>query len=178
MSDEADAAREYDRLRAELAEFVLQALSEQIAAGQQAQLSQALVDAIDRRVDEAVAARLAAVEWPDPDAFAESVIAAAGGGRVPDAARRRSPIRREAEAPARRISGRMVMAGIAGIALVALATFLVLRGWSGPTNTVVMNAQTKQIETPPAPAENVPQPVANEAVPLPAPPANDPAPVQ
>ncbi len=47
MDDEADAAREYDRLRAELADFVLNALAERMAQGQQPQLSQALVEAYD-----------------------------------------------------------------------------------------------------------------------------------
>ena len=47
MDEDTDAAREYERLRAELAEFVLEVLSERIATGKEPELSQALIDAID-----------------------------------------------------------------------------------------------------------------------------------
>jgi hypothetical protein len=79
MDDGAEASREYERLRAELADFVLDALKERIAAGEEPRLSQALTEAIDKRVDAAVQDRLARATWPDPEDFAEAVIEAAGG---------------------------------------------------------------------------------------------------
>lgn len=77
MDDEAEAGRELERLRAELTEFVVDAVSERMASGAQPELSAGLADAIDRRVDKAVGARMADVRWPDPDDFADQVIAAA-----------------------------------------------------------------------------------------------------
>lgn len=77
MNDEDDASREYERLRAELAEFVLEALTERMARGERPELSAALAEAIERRVDGAVDARIARL--PDPETFADDVIAAARG---------------------------------------------------------------------------------------------------
>lgn len=92
MDDDADAGRELERLRAELTEFVVEALSERMASGAQPELGAALADAIDRRVDRSVDTRMADTRWPDPDEFASQVIAAArreGGGELP----RSSPAR-------------------------------------------------------------------------------------
>ncbi len=143
MDDEADAAREYERLRAELADFVLDALAERIAAGQEPRLSQALVEAIDRRVDEAVAARIGRTEWPDPDAFADSVIAAAAGrGGDGAAARARradpAPPRSRREPPPRepRLKrGHWIMLALIAVAIIAAATYFFLNRTSGPVKT-------------------------------------------
>jgi hypothetical protein len=172
MDDEAEAAREYERLRAELADFVLDALAERIAEGRQPELSQALVEAIDRRVDQAVSARVGRAEFPDPDAFADSVIAAAAGrspatgGRDEAGAarsRRSSETDRSARSgqrPARRLSGgQKALIALLGIAILAAAAFFLLRGWSTPTtNTVVMNVATNTIEPTPDGAANAQQP--------------------
>lgn len=80
MDDEAEAKRELDRLRAELTGFVVDAMAERMADGSQPQLGAQLAEAIDRRVDTAVEARVAKLRWPDPDDFAADVIAAARGG--------------------------------------------------------------------------------------------------
>jgi hypothetical protein len=83
MDEEAEAGRELERLRAELTAFVVDAMSERMASGAQPELSAALAEAIDRRVDRAVEARVADLRWPDPEDFAGEVIAAArrnGGG--------------------------------------------------------------------------------------------------
>lgn len=174
MDDEADAAREYDRLRAELADFVLDALAERIAEGRQPELSQALVDAIDRRVDHALATRVGGADFPDPDAFADAVIAAAAGrpgagGDRHDAASTRA--RRNSEGDrggrsepqrSRRLSGgQMGLIALLGIAILAAAAFFLLRGWSTPTtNTVVMNVATNTLEPTPDGAANAQQPPA------------------
>ena len=177
MDDEADAAREYDRLRAELADFVLDALAERVAQGQQPQLSQALVEAIDRRVEEAVAARIHRSEWPDPDSFADSVIAAAAGraGTSGDriegsTARRRSSAgddrgnRSEPRRPRRLTPGQIGIVALLSIAIVAAAAFFLLRAWNNPTtNTVVMNVQTNTLEPTPDGAANAQQPPAGGA---------------
>lgn len=166
MTEDADAAREYERLRGELADFVLDVLAERIAAGQHPELSKALVEAIDRRVDEAVAARLASAEWPDPDAFADSVIAAAAGrGTSRPASARATGGRRAAPSPASGLGrGKIALIALVGIVLVAAATFFLLRGWNaGTTNTVVMNAQTIRPE--PLPGDNAQAPPANGAAP-------------
>ena len=174
MDDEADAAREYDRLRAELADFVLDALAERVAQGQQPQLSQALIEAIDRRVEQAVAARVDRAEWPDPDSFADSVIAAAAGrgGASGDrtessAARRRTgagddrSTRSEPRRTRRLTSGQIGLVALLGIAIMAAAAFFLLRAWNTPTtNTVVMNVQGNSIEPTPDGAANAQLPPA------------------
>lgn len=76
MDDEAEAGREYERLRAELTGFVVDAMAERMASGAQPELGAALAEAIDRRVDSAVEARLAETRWPDPDKLAAQVVAA------------------------------------------------------------------------------------------------------
>jgi len=167
MDDEADAAREYERLRAELADFVLGALAERIAQGQQPQLSQALAEAIDRRVEEAVAARVGGMEFPDPDSFADSVIAAAagrGGGsseRAESGASRArgssrsggSEARSRAHEPrrTRRLSGGQVaLIAIIGLVIVGAAAFFLMRGWNDvAANTITMNALTRAPEVTP-----------------------------
>lgn len=122
MSDEADAEREYERLRAELAEFVLGVLSERIATGQEPQLSQALIDAIDRRVDAAVDERLGKLGPAD--------------ATRPAATRRSSPIRRSAPEPANR--GRLILLAAVGVAALVAIAFVVIRYLpAAPTNTVV-----------------------------------------
>lgn len=171
MDDEANPASEYDRLRAELADFVMDALAERIAQGQQPQLSQALVDAIDRRVEQAVAARVGSAEFPDPDTFADSVIAAAagrsgGGGDHRDSSASRARRNSEGETRgrsepqrSRRLSGGQIgLMALLGIAIVAAAAFFMLRAWNTPTtNTVVMNVGNS-IEPTPDGAANAQQP--------------------
>jgi hypothetical protein len=171
MDDQADAAREYDRLRAELADFVLDALAERIAEGRQPELSQALVDAIDRRVDHALSTRVGGTEFPDPDAFADAVIAAAAGrsagGDRYDAASTRA--RRNSEGDrggssgpqrSRRLSGGQIgLIALLGIAIIAAAAYFMFRGGSTPaTNTVVMNVATNTMEPTPGDGANAQQP--------------------
>jgi hypothetical protein len=169
MDDEADAAGEYARLRAELADFVLDALAERIAEGRQPELSQAQVVAIDRRVEQAVSARVGRAEFPDPDAFADSVIAAAAGrsgsdryDSSPARSRRGSEGERSRSEPraTRRLSGgQKAMIALLGIAIVAATAFFLLRAWSTPTtNTVVMNVATNTLEPTPDGAANAQQP--------------------
>ncbi|HEY0114486.1 MAG TPA: hypothetical protein VGB54_02085 [Allosphingosinicella sp.] len=176
MDGEADAAREYERLRAELADFVVDALAQRMAAGEQPELSQALIEAIDRRVDQAVSARLAQAEWPDPDAFADSVIAAAAGrsdgaGDGDRARSRRSDEDRYARShrdspKAKMTAGRIGLIALIGILVIAAATYFLLRGWSSPaSNTVVMNVQTNSIEPTPDGSANALQPPGNAAAP-------------
>jgi hypothetical protein len=172
MDEEADPAREYDRLRAELADFVLDALSQRIAEGRELQLSQALVEAIDRRVDQAVAERMGRAEWPDPDTFADSVIAAAagraggGGDREIGASRaRRDNDRSGRREPSRKSGlggGQWALIGLLALAIIAAAAYFFLRGSNTPagstTNTVVVNATTGGIEPTPDGAANAQQP--------------------
>lgn len=136
MNGDAEAARELDRLRTELLEFVVDALGERMANGDYAELSDRLVEAIDRRVDQAVAARLADTDWPDPDRFVDEVLAAAGGRAGDDAAvrstRRPAPARRGGLTP---LQIGLLMLG--AVILTAAATYLVLQIWSGPTTTNV-----------------------------------------
>lgn len=83
MDDEAEAGRELERLRAELTEFVVDAMSQRMASGSQPELSAALAKAIDQRVDRVIEARVTDAHFPDPRQFADDVIAAArrsGGG--------------------------------------------------------------------------------------------------
>jgi hypothetical protein len=177
MDSEADHAREYERLRAELADFVLDALAQRAAAGEQPQLSQALVEAIDRRVDQAVAARLSEVEWPDPDAFADQVIAAAGAHPSRDSeARPRSrtaddvrPSRRPT--PARSFSPvQLWLLAIIGLMIVAGLTYYLLSRGGGGTQEKVVNNVTFVEPTPDG--VNAQTPPANGAAPAP-PPANE-----
>ena len=135
MNGDADAARELDRLRTELLEFVVDALGERMANGDYAELSERLVEAIDRRVDQAVAARLADTDWPDPDRFVDDVLAAAAGraGEVD-----RTP-HRTAGAPRRGRPSNLQLGLImlAAVVLTAAATYFVLQIWSGTTTTNV-----------------------------------------
>jgi hypothetical protein len=181
MDDETDAAREYDRLRAELADFVMDALAQRVAEGQQPQLSQALVEAIDRRVDQALSERIGRVEWPDPDAFADSVIAAAaargggggGGDRIETSATRarrnsegRSTYRDPPERERRMGAASWLLIGALAVGVIVAAIFLLPRFFSAPTNTVVMNVAANAIEPTPDGAANAQQPPpANSAVP-------------
>jgi hypothetical protein len=177
MDDEADAAREFERLRAELANFVLDAIAERIAQGHQPQLSQALVEAIDRRVDEAVAAKVGRAEWPDPDSFADAVIAAAagrGGSSHDHSSGSASRARRSASSGAssgsggesrsraseprrggRLTGGQIALIVLLGIVIVGAATYFLMRGWNpAATNTVVMNVATNTLEPTPDGAAN------------------------
>jgi hypothetical protein len=137
MNGDAEAARELDRLRTELLEFVVDALGERMANGDYAELSDRLVEAIDRRVDQAVAARLADTDWPDPDRFVDEVLAAAGGragdGEAVRSSRRPAPARRGGMTP---LKIGLLMLG--AVILTAAATYLVLQIWSGPTTTNVV----------------------------------------
>jgi hypothetical protein len=174
MDDEAEAAREYERLRAELADFVLDALAERIAQGRQPELSQALIEAIDRRVEQAVSVRVGSAEFPDPDAFADNVIAAAAGrspgpGARDDGgavrARRTSETERSGRSdprPTRGLTGgQKGLIALLGVAIIAAAAFFMLRAWNTPTtNTVVMNVTANSIEPTPDGAANAQQPPA------------------
>ena len=171
MNGDAEAARELDRLRTELLEFVVDALGERMANGDYAELSERLVEAIDRRVDQAVAARLADTDWPDPDRFVDDVLAAASG-RASDSEPR---TRRPAAAPRR---GRLTplhigLLMLGAVILTAAATYFVLQVWSGPTTTnvtapiapdpVVYDANGMQIDPGNAAAGNMTAPPANTA---------------
>lgn len=140
MDDGAEASREYERLRAELAEFVLDTLKERVAAGDEPRLSQALTEAIDKRVDVAVQDRLARAKWPDPQDFADAVVEAAGGrggdrlsatvtrtrageGKTKGGGSGRASVRPAALTPLQ-----MVLVGLAGIVIGAVLAFLILRG--------------------------------------------------
>ena len=171
MDGEADATREYDRLRAELADFVLDALAERIASGQQPELSQKLVEAIDRRVEQAVAARVSKAEFPDPDSFADSVIAAAagrsGGGERYDASSARAPRNSEGNPrsrsdnqPSRKLSGgQKALIALIGVAVLAVAAYFLYRSLTTPTtNTQVFNVTANAIEPTPDGASNAQQP--------------------
>jgi hypothetical protein len=142
-------------------------------SAQQPELNQALVEAIDRRVDEAVKERLGRVEWPDPDAFADAVIAAArgragsGDGSESYRARPRGGDGPRGRAPAKRRlgSGQIAAIVLGAILLIAAATYFLLRNWNGPeSNTVVMNVQTNSIEPTPDGA-NMLLPPGNAAAP-------------
>jgi hypothetical protein len=171
MDGEADAAREYDRLRAELADFVLDALAERIASGQQPELSQKLVEAIDRRVEQAVAARVGKAEFPDPHSFADSVIAAAagrsGGGDRYDASSARARRNNEGgtrsrsdnERSRRLTGGQKALIALIGVAVLAVAAYFLYRSLTTPTtNTQVFNVTANGIEPTPDGASNAQQP--------------------
>jgi hypothetical protein len=169
MDDGADASREYERLRAELAEFVLNALAERISAGQEPQLSQALIDAIDKRVDAAVEERLARAEWPDPNEFADAVIDAAGGrdgNRIAaSASRARGPGSRAKTGSARgkaadqgpRLTNVQIgLLALIGFAVVAVITLFVLRNMNTPATVYERNVASNQFEQQqPVPADNL-----------------------
>ena len=178
MDSEADYAREYERLRAELADFVLNAVAEQMASGERPELSQKLAEAIDRRVDEAVAARLAQADWPDPDSFADQVLAAAagrgGGGDYRPRARKSEDVRRPARKPAASGGFTRVQAIILGIIVLGIAAALIyfffLRT-PAPVRTETRGNVTF-IEPTPDGATNVQQPPANGVAPPAAPQGN------
>jgi hypothetical protein len=182
MDSEADHAREYERLRAELADFVLDALATRMAAGEDPRLGKALTDAIDRRVDQAVAERLGAVEWPDPEAFADQVIAAAGsrGGNVGDGAG--TTRRRTAEEPSRstrsgnRSRGwsrtQIGILAVIVLAILAVGLYFFLRGAPAPVRTETRGDVTF-IEPTPDGATNAQLPPANGAAPAPAAPGQN-----
>ncbi len=166
MDDQTDAAREYERLRAELAEFVLEILSERIATGKEPELSQALIDAIDRRVDAAVDERLGKLGPAD--------------ATRPAAARRSTPVRRNTPEPNNRF--RLILLAAIGAAALVAIVFLVIRYLpAGPTNTTtrtgagndttVIQVENGQI----APPENQTQ---NIVLPPPAPTQPQPGPAQ
>ena len=166
MSDDADATREYERLRAELAEFVLEILSERIATGKEPELSKALIDAIDRRVDAAIDEKLGKLGPAD--------------AARPAAARRASPVRRSAPEPNNRF--KLILAAAVGVAALVAIVFLVIRYLpSGPTNTTtrtgagndttIIQVENGQI----APPENQTQ---NVVLPAPAPVPTQPGPAQ
>lgn len=137
MDDDAEVARELDRLRGELLEFVVDALGERMANGEYAELSERLVEAIDRRVDQAVAARLADTDWPDPDRFVDEVLASAAGrageGETVRTTRRPATAARKGGLSTVQLAVLMVGA----VLLTALATYFVLQSWSGTTTTNV-----------------------------------------
>lgn len=146
MADDADVARELERLRAELMEFVLDGLAERMAGGAHPELTGAVAEAIDRRVDQAVTARVQGLHWPDPRDFADQVVAAAGGGLASgNGEARRSPSHGTGDRARSRGSG-MGVAGLGptatgflaaiAIALVALAFWWLLIRSDGQTNTV------------------------------------------
>lgn len=137
MNGDSDAARELDRLRTELLEFVVDALGERMANGDYAELSDRLVEAIDRRVDQAVAARLADTDWPDPDRFVDDMLAAAG--RAGDGEPVRSARRTGATATRRRLTPlHIALLMLGAVILTAAVTYFVLQTWSGTTTTNVV----------------------------------------
>ena len=136
MNGDAEAARELDRLRTELLEFVVDALGERMANGDYAELSERLVEAIDRRVDQAVAARLADTDWPDPDRFVDDVLAAAGG-RSGDSEHVRTTRRTAAPRRGRLTPLHIVLLMLGAVILTAAATYFVLQVWNGTTTTNV-----------------------------------------
>ena len=79
MDGDAEIGRERERLRADLLDFLLAELATRSADGRAPELAGALAEAIDRRVDGAIADRLAGSDFPDPRRFADEVLAAAGG---------------------------------------------------------------------------------------------------
>lgn len=169
MDEEAQAAQEYERLRAELADFVLDALAERIAEGRQPELSQALVEAIDRRVEQAVAARVGSAEFPDPDSFADNVIAAAAGRSVGRSEADTSRPRRSSEGESRSRSeprrsrgltgGQKGLIALIGIAILAVAAYFLYRALTAPaTDTQVFNVTANSIEPTPDGASNAQQP--------------------
>lgn len=166
MDDQTDAAREYERLRAELAEFVLEILSERIATGQEPELSQALVDAIDRRVDAAIDEKLGKLGPAD--------------AARPAAARRSSPARRSAPVPNNRL--RPILLAALGVAALVAIVFVVIRYLpAGPTNTTTRNGpgnQTTVIQVENGQIAPPGNEAGNIAVPLPAPTPPPSGPVQ
>jgi hypothetical protein len=180
MDGEADAAGEYERLRAELADFVVDALAQRMAAGEQPELSRALADAIDRRVDEAVSARLASAEWPDPDSFAESVLAAAagrgggaasGGGESFRPRPRRSDddfadrSRRDPPKARGMSAGKMGLIALVAIAVAAALAFYLLTRATPTTRTETFNGVNMIYEPTPDGSNVLQPPPGNAAVP-------------
>lgn len=172
MDDEADHAREYERLRAELADFVLGALGERVASGEQPQLSQVLADAIDRRVDEAVAARIGKIKWPDPDEFADRVIAAIDARGVVDGERPRA--RNADEAPTRRTAPlkvgtysrlQLILLAVIGVVIVAAIAYFILNRTVPQTTSETRNGVVFNREMP---AEPTPDGGSNVILPPPA----------
>ena len=171
MNGDAEAARELERLRTELLEFVVDAVGERMANGDYAELSERLVEAIDRRVDQAVAARLADTEWPDPDRFVDDVLAAAGGrsGEIePNRATRRPTSARRGRLTNLHIA--LIM--LAAVILTATVTYFVLQRWSGPTTTnvtspvsdpIIIDTNGVRIEPGNAAVGNTAAPPANPA---------------
>jgi hypothetical protein len=138
MNGDADAARELDRLRTELLEFVVDSVGERMANGDYAELSERLVEAIDRRVDQAVAARLADTDWPDPDRFVDDVLAAAAGrsGDIEASRRARGPA---SGSRRRRLTPTHIgLLMLGAVILTAAVTYFVLQIWSGTTTTNVV----------------------------------------
>ena len=185
QDNDADHAVESERLRAELAEFVLDALAQKAASGEQPQLAQAIAEAIDRRVEQAVAARIGQVQFPDPDSFADQVIAAAGARGFGDG----EPIRTRArsygeETPARRGAPlrvgnftrlQIILMFIIGAAIVAGITYLLLNRNSTPTRSETVNNVTfiTPEPTPDGGSNVVLPPPANGAEPAPPPARNE-----
>lgn len=155
MDPEADASREYERLRAELADFVLDALAERIAAGREPVLSKALVDAIDKRVDASVQERLASSVMPDPHEFADAVLAAAAGrggdrlsttvGRARSGESKASVTKAAARAP-RLSTLQIALLALIGAALIVLLTVFVLRGTSPAPTVFEKNVQSNEFQ--------------------------------
>lgn len=147
MDDDADAVREYERLRAELAEFVMGVLAERLAAGEEPKLSQALIDAIDRRVEDAVAARL-------------------GSGAIAESEQPSRPTRRRqpAEAPWF-MRWRVAIVSAVVLAVLATAAFFYLNRTTAPTRTQTYNGIEVITVEPTPDGLNAQQPPANGAVP-------------
>lgn len=172
MDNEADYAREYERLRAELADFVVNAVAEQMASGERPELSQKLVEAIDRRVEEAVTARLAQAEWPDPDAFADQVLAAAAGRGGGEAYRARPRSIDDARRPTRKAPGKSggftrvqaILLGLILVGIIAAAVYFLFLRTPAPVRTETRGNVTF-IEPTPDGATNVQQPPANGVAP-------------
>lgn len=156
MDGDAEVARELERLRAELMDFIVDGLADRMASGDHPRLSAALTDAIGRRVDQAVSQRMADAEWPDPERFADAVLAAAAGragagpgagaGRDEDAGAPRRPrpdegARDRRPLPVPRSPLQLALAGLLALGIIAALTWFAMNqfGTTPTTNTAVIN---------------------------------------
>jgi hypothetical protein len=201
MPTDADAASELERLRTELMDFIVDALSERMASGAAPDLSDKLVAAIERRVDQrteeaverAIEARLAKTSWPDPARFAEQVAAAlpahlperappeekrSGRTMVEEAPRGgrkdTAGLRRgrDAEAEESRPNlAQLALIVVIGLAAVAALVYFGMR-WLNPAPSDPVIVQEPQVISQPVDPVNRTVAPGNPAQPAPAPPAN------
>lgn len=167
MDDEAEAGRELERLQAELTEFVVEAVAARMTSGEQPQLARALVEAIDRRVDQAVDAKVSGTRWPDPEEFADQVLAAAARRGGPGGGDARS--RGTAKSSARRGNNLLPFAlGFATALGIALVAWLVYSALQRPAPVQTNPAPVAPIENGVVPTSEGPVNVLIEGPPAPA----------